>query len=60
MPPAGSVMWVHQEKPMFAAVVGDIIRFPSANTFEWSKPSFFFLGSLNESLFTSVSQQHET
>lgn len=45
---------------MFAAVVGDIIRFPSANTFEWSKPSFFFLGSLNESLFTSVSQQHET
>lgn len=45
---------------MSAAVVGDIIRFPSANTFERSKPSFFFLGSFNESLFTSVSQQHET
>lgn len=28
---------------MFAAVVGDIIKFPSANTFERSKPSVFLL-----------------
>lgn len=41
----GLAKWVHLENPqvMFAAVVGDIIRFPSTNTFERSKHSVFLL-----------------
>lgn len=41
----GLAKWVHLEnlQVMFAAVVGDIIRFPSANAFERSKHSVFLL-----------------